>query len=110
MPKLPYTSALTKMRHGARLVKVSGRTLVRYHLTSGDNVADDTAAKLIEHRKSTASMTACCPTANSHGAGSAIPPQSNSLCTASACVAPIAPPQSATAVCTALPVRRIAAS
>ena len=49
MPKLPYTSALTKMRHGARHVKVSGRTLVRYHLTSGDNVADDTAAKPIEH-------------------------------------------------------------
>jgi hypothetical protein len=49
MPKLTYNSALAKMRRGARLLKVSSRTLVRYHLTSGDNVGDDTAAKLIEH-------------------------------------------------------------
>jgi hypothetical protein len=49
MPKLPYNSALARMRRGARLPKVSGRSLIRYHLTSGDNVGDETAAKLIQH-------------------------------------------------------------
>jgi len=49
MPKLPYNTALAKMRRSARLLKVSGLSRVRFSVVPGGEVADDTAAKLIDH-------------------------------------------------------------
>jgi hypothetical protein len=49
MPELAYNSALAKMRRGARLLKIHGKSLVSFYVEPGSAVAGDTAAKLIDH-------------------------------------------------------------
>jgi len=39
------------MRHGARLLKVHGKSLVSFYIEPGGTVTDKTAAKLIEHQQ-----------------------------------------------------------
>jgi hypothetical protein len=49
MTKLSYQTALAHMRRGAPLLKVNGKSLVRFYIEPGGSVTDSTAAKLIEH-------------------------------------------------------------
>jgi hypothetical protein len=49
MPKLTYNTALARMRRGAPLLKVNGKSFVSFYIEPGGSVGDNTAAKLIEH-------------------------------------------------------------
>jgi len=97
------------MRHGARLLKVHGKSLVSFYIEPGGTVTDKTAAKLIEHQQAIPSMTAYCPTAISRGCGGMLSQSSLSCTTPVRAAVLTAPRPLATAICI-VPTVRLAAA